>query len=262
MRGCAAGKRNSFFILLALVATGAGSVFTPAAALAQSNVNAIICRPAAELTITSPQSDTIVDSPAVTLKGTVMQAGQIEVMVDGTFDSVIPLSSGQTSFESSVQVSQGTHTIKLKAIDSCGSNNTEKTVVVTFANSPSNGEATETETGGVTIAEASETADVQEYNPGGLLPAPLASGVNNLLNWLNIAPSDNSSSGLSQLSLGRATIITLGVYMSFIGVAQTITTAVAATPLFHRIERPDRLRVAGRTFRIIGLLMIIAAFVF
>lgn len=266
MRGCAAAKSSSFVGIIALGATIALAGFFSTNVSAQSNVKAQICRPSAGLTISAPQSDSVVTSPDVVLKGTVAQAAQIEVSIGDVFDSVIPLSAGQTSFESTVQIHQGTHTIKLTAIDSCGGDNTDSSVVVTFTPPPSRGStgnSTDTAvegTGGVAIG-VDQTAEVKEFNPGGLLPAPLANSLNGALRWLNIAPGDNSSEGLSQLSLGRAAVITLGVYMSFIGVAQTITTAVAATPLFHRVERPERLRVAGRALRIVGLVLIVAAFV-
>lgn len=270
MRGFAVPK-NSLLVgsIMLVVASVAGAGISASRANAQSAINAIICGAGAHITISEPQSDSVMTTPSVTIIGAVAQAGQIEVAVDGTYDSVIPLDVGQTTYESTIQLPQGTHTIQLTAVDSCGSTNAEETVVVTFTPPPSsdsNGSDTQTgvapEVGGVSISSQADDVTVKEVNPGGLLPAPLAQGLNNVLKWMNIASSDSTNDGLAQLSLARAAVLTTGVYMAVIGVAQSIITLAAATPLFHRVQAADRIKIASRIFRIIGALLIIGAFIF
>src|SRR3990167_2389805 len=83
----------------------------------QTIVAATVCLPASTVMIVEPASDSIVTEAAVQLSGSVSQANQIEVYVDDIFDHTIPLGIAQTSFTGVVQMTQGTHTLKLVAVN-------------------------------------------------------------------------------------------------------------------------------------------------
>ena len=269
MHGYAIGRNKHVNIAVAvLLGIVSALAAWPHAVSAQSMVQAVICGTGAEITMTSPQSDSVVTSPTIPIKGTVKQAGQIEVMIDGAFNGVIPLNASQTSYESDVQITAGTHTVTVTAIDSCGSTNASVSTVVTFTPPPTNGSvgyATPTNVSGVVIGtESAENKDssqtVQEFNPGGLLPAPLVGGLNGVLNWLNVSSSDHSHDGMATLSITRALVMTLGIYMAVIGVAQSVVSLFASAPFFHKYQGSTRTKIAGRTLRGVGIILVIAAF--
>jgi hypothetical protein len=103
---------------------------------AESVVQAIICRGGATLSISQPVSDSVVVNTTVSLAGEVTQANQIEITIDGQFDGVIPLNAAATSFTTTVQLTPGTHTIRLMAVDACQIANATDQVVVTYQAPP------------------------------------------------------------------------------------------------------------------------------
>lgn len=106
---------------------------------AESLVQAIICREGATLLIAQPASDSVVVDTLLPLSGTVTQATQIEITIDGQFNGVVPLNAAATSFATTVQLSPGTHTIGLTAVDACQIANATDQVVVTYQMPPANG---------------------------------------------------------------------------------------------------------------------------
>lgn len=134
---------------------------------AESVVQAIVCREGASLAISQPMSDSVVTTPGVALEGDVAQATQIEVTIDGQFNGVVPLNAAATTFTATVQLSPGTHTIQLTAVDACQIENATDSVVVTYQapdiTSPSVGSQTATDVpaGGVVIGENASLGRVE-----------------------------------------------------------------------------------------------------
>ncbi len=268
MYGYAAKNRSVAVLLLPLI-IGSGIVASgimAAPVQAQTMVSTTICRNSSTVTISSPQSDSVVTSPFVTLSGTVAQAGQIEVYIDGVFDSVVPLSVAQTTFQTSVQLSTGTHTIKLVAIDSCESTNGETTMVLTYTpltTGGSSGTTTPTEVDGGVMIDSSGAPAVEQQSAFTLLPAPFQEAIDGLFAWLNIAPADVSDAGLSRFSVWRAVTMTAGVYLAVIGAAQWAVAGLANLPFFPQLEKAPgsrRLQIK-RGLRIVGVGLIIIAFI-
>jgi hypothetical protein len=141
-----------------------------------SSVNAAVCGAGAgaTLTIDSPQSDSVVNQPTVQVNGTVTDATQIEVSIDGQYNSTVPLSSGQTNYQTSVQLTTGTHTIALVANDVCQMQDANASVVVTYQSpaNPGTGQQTPTdvnqgggiEVGGQPIDQGDSSAPIGAEN--------------------------------------------------------------------------------------------------
>ncbi len=84
------------------------------------------------ITINSPQNDSVVSSQQVVVSGNVSNATQIEITIDGNYDSTLPLDPQANTYETTVNLSPGTHTIELVANDVCGQLNDSASVVVTY----------------------------------------------------------------------------------------------------------------------------------
>lgn len=101
---------------------------------ATTQVDVLICNPntTAQLTITTPPSDSTTSHPVVTIEGNALYTSQIEVYVDGGYNKTIALATGVTAFNTNVRLSPGTHTITLTAIDICGNAHDTKHIVITY----------------------------------------------------------------------------------------------------------------------------------
>lgn len=102
----------------------------------QTQVRAVICSgsvSSAGLQINAPQDNAIVSLVPVKVTGTVQNVSQIEVRVDAAYHSTIPIGSGQQTFETTIMISAGTHTIVLTGIDICSISHPQATLVVTYS---------------------------------------------------------------------------------------------------------------------------------
>jgi hypothetical protein len=146
-----AGAKNQFRILLALFVGVIALGSSPAVYAQDSTVNLSVCGSGAGSTVTIdlPINDSVVDQPTVQVSGTVAGASQIDVSVDGQYDSTIPLGPGQGNYSTPVQLTSGTHTISLVANDVCNVQDGNASVVVTYQpqSNPGTGGATPTEVG-------------------------------------------------------------------------------------------------------------------
>lgn len=229
-----------------------------------SSVNATICASSSSVTITQPVSDSVVTDATITLKGMVSQASQIEVMIDAVYDGVIPLDTDQTTFEGQIQLSAGTHTITLKAIDYCQTADSVATTVITYTPPPGSssiGSQTDTVTGdtgaqGVVIQDQGD--DDPKATQNFLLPAIILEPLKDILRWLNIASYDTHAEPYAQLSLARAIAIGVGAYLAVFGMVGTVATAATTLPALRAFPASRRLKIVGRFFRIVGLVVVIA----
>jgi len=97
-------------------------------------INVAVCGvgSSAQLTIDTPPSDSVVNTPNVQISGQVANATQIDISIDGQYNSTVPLGATQTSYSTSVQLSSGTHTVSLLANDVCNNQDATASVVITY----------------------------------------------------------------------------------------------------------------------------------
>ena len=268
MPGYIASVAKSFIVVAALL-LGFGSVSVYALTNdGSTTIDAILCTPASTIAITSPASDSIVTNPSVPLEGTVTQSNQIEVYIDAVFDHIIPTTPGQTSFSDSVQLTEGTHTVKVVAINACAGANGESQAVVTYqkpetgggtGDGDSSGTDTPTEAGvyigeRIPSPESAGGGDKSDLLPPLAVMAPL-------LEWLNIKTADIGET--QGLSVWRAVMMTAGMYLVTVGMATVVVQSVASLPALQAVlpsaPATARGRWVSRGFRVGGLLLVLAA---
>lgn len=240
---------------------------------AQTNVYATICVPASTISIDQPVNDSTVTSNPVAIKGSVNQANQIEIYVDGEFDSILPLTIGQSAYSGMLQLPVGTHTVRVEAINSCDGENGEATSVITYTappTQPSTGETTPTgvaPTEDATITIGTPTPGVEVGQPKSSiaslgLPPLLSRPLEQLFGWLNISPVDVNGEAQT-LSFGRAAVIFMSMYLLIIGLAPTAIRAIAMLPFVISATAGTtttrRRHIIGIGVRVVSLIVLIGA---
>lgn len=267
-------KSNVIFGLsiFTLVISFAVGIFIAPSTYAQSLdsgsvVGVTVCTDSSQISLMQPVSDSVVTEPSVPLVGTVEQAGQIEIKIDGAFDSIIPLSIGQTSFTGSVQLTPGTHTIQLTAISVCPGDSGKATAVVTYTpppQTPSFGDDTPTTVEGKTTPSAESLGDKPiegGFDLGKQFPA-----LPGIARWLNIDFGEDGGDGIDRLSVGQALVLTVGAYLVVIGIAPVLLPRIATIPLVAQVlpslSLPGRIRFLAIGSRIFGGLLILWTILF
>lgn len=258
--------KNNLLVLVAALSIALAMTFVSVypTSVGAVGVGVVLCNGNSTITVSQPESDTIVTESDLTIKGTVSQATQIEIMLDDVFDSVVPLNLGQTTYDTSVHLTPGTHTIKLTAIDACESGqDTSTTLIITYTPPPvrnADGEIINPaggNNGGINNSDEQITAP----NSGFTLPEPFRSGVDTLLRVLDIK-SPQDSGGYSHLSLTRALLLTFGLYLATFGaVTWAILKIVITAPIIRKLGRdvPTRTRIAKWFLRIVGVLLFLGS---
>lgn len=243
-------KRTYFFIHIAVVSacllvndalihSAQAQVLTDSGG---SIIGVTICDTQSSITMTNPQSDSIVTTSTVPLAGTVKQASQIEISIDDTFDSIITLNFGQTTYTGSVQVPNGTHTIKLTAVNSCPGPNGSASAVVTYEappQAPSAGSSTDTTVDGVSTPGVSapgvgnsDMSIVEAPNSGLGFVGGALELLGNVARWLNIDyGSVDSTTVVTRMSTTQAVTFTLGLALIIIGAISVKLQYIAAVPI-------------------------------
>lgn len=249
---------------VALLASGL-FVAVPQAYAAQ--IQTIICRTPSTVSIDAPANDTVVTNGAMQLSGSVRQANQVEVYIDGVLDSIVPLSVTDTTYVAHIQLQEGTHTIKVTSIDTCQLGNADASVVVSYqpaVPAPSVGATVPTTVGGdtgVRVGVASEAATV----PASILPPQITQPLRQLGDELNLnGVSVSGSSPQREVPQGvRFGLISIG--LAVVIFSQTISTLGAGAHVLqfaasrlglHQAYGPQLLIV------LIGVASIMAAFLF
>lgn len=265
MHCIAARKGRYYFGLLIFVSVWLVSAYFGAQAGAQTAVGATVCQTESMVSLTQPVSDSTVTTATVPLAGSVMQANQIEVYVDDVFDSTIPLAMGQTTYTGAVQIAEGTHTIKVIAVNVCPGPNGSASSVVTYEpppeTAPSTGNETPTETGGEDgVVVSTAGGEITGEGTGGQpFPEQLSIPFQRFLGWLNITTADTTEG--QSLSLWRAVVIGGGLYLLVVGVATTAVQMIASIPavtaLLPAPTKVSRVRWLSWGFRGLGLLLVL-----
>jgi|GEM_PF-4657154 len=240
---------------------------------AQSVVGATICTEASSVTLDAPVSDSVVTAPTVPLQGTVSQASQIEVRIDGSFDSSIPLNIGQMSYNGSVQLTPGTHTIEVSAVNICPGPNDTASAVVTYSQPPqqsSQGSQTQTVVGngqGATVNTATSSPLPQPGQPSWVSHTLNTVGqpLEATARWLNIDLGAGEQGQVAGgMPVGRTIGFTLGVVLvvsnlipAALYTVATLPAVSGAVPAFDAVRRYRRFLLVGG--RLAGALLILAA---
>lgn len=248
-------------MLLGLLMTGQVAALTNGAG---SVIGATICVNSSAIVLIQPVSDSVVSTSTVTLQGTVQQASQIEVRVDGTFDSTIPISVGQTAFSGSVALSQGTHTISLTAVNLCSGINAETSVIVTYSplpQAPSSGSEVPTDAGGVIKDGVGRVLDYNATNRNPTMFDNLAKPLQNIADWLNVGIGDGTfQQGVTTMHIGQAAVVAVGMTLAVVGVSPAVVAQVVSLPIVSGLlpftPTPQRILYISRGGRIIGLILI------
>ncbi len=112
-------------------------------------IGAVVCgadAPGASVEISEPLNDSVVNQSVITLRGIVGFSSQVEVFIDGNRDQTLAIGASQTSFNTTVSLTEGSNTIELVANDICNAKNARDSVAITFQpmTQPSNGVSTPT----------------------------------------------------------------------------------------------------------------------
>jgi hypothetical protein len=247
--------------LLYLVGAGLAVIATASPVSAAPNLQAIVCRDTpASLTITRPQSDSVINESRVTLSGDVTQSSQLEIYVDDAFNSVESLPSGTTNYTTTIQLSPGTHTVKIVAIDSCQVANAASSIVLTYQpiSTPSvGGQVSTSVAGAVTGLEEVSTSQGSVFERFVVLPLVTAGESLNLVTH-SPASLENDFSNTIRFSL-----IVIGLLL--VGFSQQLQALVLL--IVERMNFTsaivEAVRISGRKATIgLGLAMIIGVFLF
>lgn len=257
-------KRTRLFLLAgACCALLIGGCSASRSVGAESIVQAIVCREGATLSIVQPISDSVVINTSLPINGMVTQATQIEVTIDGQFNSVVPLNAAATNFATTVQLSAGTHTIRLTAIDACQIANASDQVVVTYEAPPTSGGSVGGETatdvpagGGVVIGDVADLPAVPSVasSPFERLVQPLVD-LGRQLDLVN-SPSATAAQQASVPQLVRFGFVAVGLG-SIIFTAQIVQFASGfqvGTVRLRAFRRPLVIAI-GAAFLALGFLL-------
>lgn len=136
LRSVIVGAKRFLLLAIATAVFAAVNIAVSSNAYAaNTKINATICSgnsSNASLSITSPASDSVVSTTPTDIAGTIGDITQIDITVDGQYNSTIPISAGQTTFLASLQLAEGTHTIHFVGNDVCQFQDPTATLVLTY----------------------------------------------------------------------------------------------------------------------------------
>ena len=246
-------------LLVACALTAGGPGLMVAAQTDGDNVQVMVCPQPSEssFTVSTPQSDSIIDEPKVTLAGTAEYISQIDFFIDGTYNHTQALGYTMRDFTSSLTVSPGTHTLRLVASDSCSQTVHEQAIVITYEPKafPSVGTAVNTTVGGRLIKP--ELPELPEPVPEPTLfqnfSLPPLARIADLLD-LTDPPSDGEP--ISPLpSAGRAALFVTGAAIAltgtYVATAATLPAAMAFVQPYRRWFEWITFAVAATLFGVV-----------
>lgn len=201
------------------------SIASPSFA-ASTQVNSTVCSgnsSNASLTIDSPLSDSVVSQLPLTVTGTIGSVTQVDISIDGQYNSTVPVSVNQATFTTTLQLVQGTHTITFEANDVCQFQNVTQTLIVTYQPtvSPNQGPVapiipTDTTSPTTQDTPASGSADAGA-NPLQNIPivgalVPIANSIARALDF-----DVSAKQGGLWAAMARFAFFTLGIGLAFFG---------------------------------------------
>lgn len=250
----------------------------PVAYAADTAIGVSICGqslPATTISINEPVTDSVVNQSPVTVRGTISNTSQVEVDVDNQYSTTLAIGSNQTTFETDIALSQGTHTISVIANAICGGQDATNSIVLTYApavGEPTNGTTTPTQIDQHAVGETDPdtpsipTNDIVQQ----IEQVPIIGGiVGSAYNFAaatglsSTITKTNGVAGVTRVAL-TSVALTSVVLASSLAPAATTIVAQAAPGLAHTfsLSAPRSLLYMGWVIRGIGILaMAIAYFI-
>ena len=221
-------------------------------------VQALICSDVtgSSISVDSPLSDSIVISP-VTVTGTALYTSQIEVSIDGAYDSTISLGMTETEFSFPLSLAEGTHTVRLVANDRCYLQNASVDIVLTYqpVGEPSSGTTTPTKvvqetpsagTGGIYIGP--DVAPVAPTETASGVSGPIAVLIQPLRTLATVLDIDSTLEDGTVQGTARVSLIILGAFMASVG-SPVLVSSLQSLRLSARASKVKRYFASHRVFR-------------
>lgn len=97
-----------------------------------NQVMAVLCdNTGPAITIDEPQSDSVVNTPTITIKGTAERTSQLDFYVNNQYNSSLALTN-DPNFEAPISLAAGTNTIRIDAYFSCNNTNDSTNLVIDY----------------------------------------------------------------------------------------------------------------------------------
>lgn len=130
-------KNKKYFLVATLslavfLLTSVVCAFQPSYGQQQTQVLATLCDSAGpDVTITSPPTDSVVNTSNVNFTGIAQRTSQIDIFVNNVYSQSVAIGASP-NFSTTVGLSEGTNTIKFSAFFSCNSTSQDVEVVVDY----------------------------------------------------------------------------------------------------------------------------------
>ena len=212
--------------------------FDAAAQGGNKNVQVMVCPQPSDssLTVTLPQSDSVVDTPKVVITGGVQHISQIDFFINDTYNHTQALGYAAVDFTSSITLSPGTHTLKLVASDSCSQTTHEQTLVLTYEPKvvPSVGKTVST-----TVEDkAIDVEPVEAVTDQNVFERYIWPPLVDIADMLDLTEPPHESEPLSPLpNAGRAALFVAGASLTVSGV---YLSTMATLPAHMAFAMPHR----------------------
>jgi hypothetical protein len=207
-------KRLNLYLMQTITAMALGVVVAPVAFTVGPVINASVYdgQPA-QFAVPPSINRSTVKTRFFMFSGSIHNVSQIRVYIDNVYSQTIPIDSGAVDYSFTIDIPQGTHDIKLSAIDAFTGATIEKTVTITY---DPNAEAS----GGVvdqtlqatkqTAVDSSAYLQSQVEQASSTKPAvSLSNAAYTVMSALDLIPTTGQES--VQKSLSRFSAISLGV---------------------------------------------------
>ena len=263
-------KRNSLFTSIVLGVLLACLHFTGAGAT-DTSINAKVCggNPDPKLRIAQPKSDSLVKNPAVTIRGTVKNASQVEVRIDGALNNVFGIGASQVAYSTDVQLSEGSHTVGLTAIGICSGEDTVELVVTYQPKAkPSQGSQVNTAVGGsssdnnsssVTEGIPTPSTETSDSIPAPNVPTVFQPYLGNISNDLGLQQTFDSG-----VLKGAARIVLVAaagtIAVAAGALAPTLIAALPPVKSFYKHHKHHGRFIIGTTLRLFSVPLFLAAY--
>lgn len=254
-----------------LVALVAGVLaYAPFVSAQGTSVNTTVCNSTAPssalLTISSPNSGSVSSTASINVVGTIKDLTQVQIIVDGQYSNTVPVDANQQSISTTINLSEGTHVIKLIGVDVCQIENPEYEFAVTYepaavdsqtpTETASVGQNTVGSNSGATAGRGTDSTN--EESPLVTIPRVVGDISHNVLDALNISsPEPDSESYLPAMTARFALV--------FVGSIAIIWPELMAIAIHHKwfIHHARYFTGIGKrvTLRLAGIILIIATLI-
>ena len=209
-------------LFIAWLPTTAGAV--------QSDINVSICSDQlvpAGVTIDEPRDDSVVGQSVITLRGTAANSSQLEIEVDEQYVTTLAIGAGQATYETTLTLEPGTHTITVVATAICGGEDANDSVVITYQpeTQPSSGDGTPTQLDGTRTLDGTpdEQASIDSDSLQMILGIPVIGSA------VGIVSDFAASTGLTATVTGNNTPVIAGVARVGLTVAAMSSIVMASS---------------------------------